>query len=143
MGTRSKVVAATVPVSVLHWYTYIRSHSPTFHTFTHTQCNIVLYTHQRTYLPFTHHTFMSPLSPPHTLSSNICTYSFPITHVHTHTARIGNSIIYFGGYNANLRRHFGDVFMVNTGTQTKSHDLKSHCSKQDHMISIPVLSKVT
>jgi len=29
-------------------------------------------------------------------------------------ARLGNSVLYFGGYNANLKQHFGDVFMVDT-----------------------------
>ena len=142
MGTRSKVVAATVLVSVLHRYIYIRSHSPTFHTFTHTQCNIILYTHQRTYLPFTHvHVPLS--SPTYTILQHMHIL-FPYhTRAHTHTARIGNSIIYFGGYNANLRRHFGDVFMVNTGTQIRSHDLKSRCSKQGYMTPNPALSKVT
>ena len=28
---------------------------------------------------------------------------------------IGNSVLYFGGYNATTKEHFGDVFIVNTG----------------------------
>ena len=30
-------------------------------------------------------------------------------------ACIGNSVLYFGGYNATTKEHFGDVFVVNTG----------------------------
>ena len=30
-------------------------------------------------------------------------------------ACIGNSVIYFGGYNATTKEHFGDVFIVNIG----------------------------
>ena len=34
----------------------------------------------------------------------------------SHTAAcIGSSVIYFGGYNATTKEHFGDVFIVNTG----------------------------
>ena len=30
-------------------------------------------------------------------------------------ACIGSSVLYFGGYNATTKEHFGDVFIVNTG----------------------------
>ena len=30
-------------------------------------------------------------------------------------ACIGSSVIYFGGYNATTKEHFGDVFIVDTG----------------------------
>ena len=41
---------------------------------------------------------------------------YSVTLIVVHLTITLTVFLYFGGYNANLKQHFGDVFMVNTGT---------------------------
>ena len=35
---------------------------------------------------------------------------------------IGDNVMYFGGYNATTKEHFGDVFIVNTGERERERE---------------------
>ena len=48
-------------------------------------------------------------------------------------ACIGSSVLYFGGYNATTKEHFGDVFIVNTGRGlTMANDVERGVHELSH-----------
>ena len=121
-----------------HAHTHIHTHTHTHtHTDTHTQTHSCTHTH-------THmHTQTHSCTHTHTLTHS-CTHTHTHTHthtdtlMHTHTAdntwshkpvtgykvkgrrshcavSFGSTVLYFGGYNAVHKHHFGDLFVLHTG----------------------------